>query len=307
MVRARTRRRSAACWSQSLSIWRESRWRVRDVLGRERLRERLAPVLDGREGVGRHLLDGLVVVGRHAVVGDEEVVDGAVGALGAERDAGGDGRLPGRLAALALAQELGVEHLSAGADERVAGGELEAEPGHEGRGGAGVRVVAVDGAEPERDLGQLDGDGVEVDAEDVVVGEEHLDALALAGVAVRVEGLAELGLLAAEVGVGELGDGLVEEGGRAHGGLADGEVQDVVGRHARLVVADELLEGVLHEALREHLGRVVGRRLLAVAPGEAVDEGALLVLEPGAGVSSRTRSSVLPDVLYLPRSRSGTK
>ena len=83
--------------------------------------------------------------------------------------------------------------------------------------------------------------------------------------------LAALALLALQVLLGELVHRLVQERGRAHGRLADGEVENAVGRH---VVRDQLPQGVLDDAAGERLRRVVARRLLPVAAGEAVDEAA---------------------------------
>ncbi|MBK9373598.1 MAG: hypothetical protein IPN03_07650 [Holophagales bacterium] len=63
------------------------------------------------------------------------------------------------------------EDLPPGADKAVAGDELVPEPGD--------GVAGVDGVEPEGNLGQLDGRGVEVDAVNVVVGEVGLGLLLL--------------------------------------------------------------------------------------------------------------------------------
>ncbi len=49
--------------------------------------------------------------------------------------------------------------------------------------------------------------------------------------------------------------------------------QDLVGR----LVLQQFLKGVLHHALGEDFGRVVGRALLAVAAGQAVDKRPLRI------------------------------
>ncbi len=267
-----------------------------------------APAGDGGEGVGAQGLDGFALgalgVGGHAAVAEEEVIHAALGARGAggEGHAGGDGVEPGG-ARGALLVAAGAGHLGAGAvgvgvqlgggedlvpgaHEGVAAAELGAEPGHEeaaiggGRGGVGgvggVGAGAEDGVEPEGDLGELEGDGVLVDAEDVVVGDVHLHSLELVAVARLGDALAQLLLALGEVALGELVDGLVEEGCAAHGGLADGQGQELGGGAARaaVLVVEELAEGVLDEAAGEDLGGVVAGGLLAVASGLAVDEGA---------------------------------
>ncbi len=173
-------------------------------------------------------------------------------------------------------EEVGGVGLAAGSYEGVSGVELEAEPGDEG--------ILVDGVEPEGDFGEFAGDGVEVHAEDVVVGEAHFDLLFLLGVVGVGEGEAGFLLFEAEVGFGELVDGFVEEGGGADGHFADGELEDVVGGFA----GEEFLEGVFDEAAGEGFGGVVGGGFLAVAAGHAVEEAAFGVdeeaLEAGVGV-----------------------
>ena len=84
----------------------------------------------------------------------------------------------------ALSQDLSStccagEHRPARADQRVAAAQVQAEP---------RRLQALDhGVEPERDLGELDGGGVEVDAVDLVQREVRLHLLQLARVLVRVD------------------------------------------------------------------------------------------------------------------------
>ena len=58
-------------------------------------------------------------------------------------------------------------------------------------------------------------------------------------------------------------------------GLADVEVQDVVG----CLVLEQFFERVLDHALGEDVGRVVGRRFLAVPPGQAIDKAALRMVD----------------------------
>ena len=160
-------------------------------------------------------------------------------------------------------EEVGGEDLAAGSDEGVAVVELEAEPGDEGS--------FVDGIEPEGDLGEFDGDGVEVHAEDVVVGEAHFDFLLFPGVVGVGDGKAGFHLLQAEVGFGELVDGFIEEGGGTDGHFADGEAEDFVGGFA----GKKFFEGVFDEAAGKGLRGVVGGGFLAVPAGETVDKLAL--------------------------------
>ena len=164
-----------------------------------------------------------------------------------------------------------LEDLAAGAYQAVAGGEAQAEPG--------ALAGLVEGGKPEGDLGELDGGGVQVHAVAVVGGEAGLHPGLLALVVLGRDGLGPLLLPGLEVGVGQLVHGLDEEGARAHGGLADGEGEDVVGGFlagGRLAffafLPEQLLEGVLDEALGQDFRRVVAGRLLAVAAGEAEDK-----------------------------------
>ena len=85
---------------------------------------------------------------------------------------------------------------------------------------------------------------------------------------------AGLALFAFQVGIGQLIDGFVQEGPAAERGLADVEAKDIVGGF----VFEKLLERVLDDALGKNVGRVVGRRLLAVSAGEAIYEAALQVM-----------------------------
>ena len=161
-------------------------------------------------------------------------------------------------------------NLAAGTDEAVAGEELVAEPRDAGWLGwfAVLGGFAIDGIEPDAHLGQLGGDGVQVHAEGVAVGDIHPDLLECGGVLIVRDAAAQLGLLALQIRLGELIDGLVDERGAAHGGLADGEAQDFVGGLA----LEQFLERILHKAAGEHLRSVVAGALLAIAPSKAVDK-----------------------------------
>jgi len=126
--------------------------------------------------------------------------------------------------------------------------------------------------------------------------------LQLAGVVLVGDAGIELLLLELQVALGQLIDRLVEEGRRTHGRLADRDVEDLVG----VLVLEQLLEGVSDQGAGERLGGIVGGRALAVAPGEAVDEGALgnmrSRLRPCSSVSKTRSASV-----YWSRSAAGTK
>ena len=170
---------------------------------------------------------------------------------------------PERGLAVLGAERRGAEHLPPRAHQRVAADELVAEPRHV--------PAPLDAVQPERDLGQLACDGIEVDPVDVAVGDVELHLLQLVGVLRVRDPLAALALLALQVLLRELVHRLVQECGRAHGGLADREVEDAVGRH---VVRNQLAQGVLDHATGERFRCVVARRLLPVAAREAVDEAA---------------------------------
>jgi len=140
----------------------------------------------------------------------------------------------------------------------------------------------MDGVEPEGDLGQLDGDGIEVDAEDVAVGNHHAHLAGFLLDGVMRDVAVEFLLLAPDVGIGQLVDRLVEEGGGPHGRLADGQPQDRVGGlpvDVALLLADQLLEGVFHQAAGQRSRGVVGGGFLARPTGQAVDEAAAFVPE----------------------------
>ena len=147
--------------------------------------------------------------------------------------------------------------------------------------------VPVDGVEPERDLGELDRHRVQVDSVHVAVGDEPLCPLKLVGVVRVGDPLSHLPLLARQVQLGELVDGLVQEGGGPHRRLAHRKVQDLVRRHR---VRHELAQAVLHEAPGERLRGVVACGLLAVAPPQPVDERS-------PGVPAEPLAAVLVEVV----------
>ena len=163
-----------------------------------------------------------------------------------------------------LPEARALERLPPRAHQRVATHELITEPRHP--------AVLVDAVQPQRDLRELQRHRVQVHAVDVAVGDVVPHLLQLVGVPGVRDAPAKLALLAVEVPLRELVHRLVEERGRAHRRLADGELQDAIGRH---VVRDQLLERVLDDAPGERFRGVVARRLLAVTPGQAVDERAL--------------------------------
>ena len=83
--------------------------------------------------------------------------------------------------------------------------------------------------EPERDLGEVDGHGVAVDAVEATLGDEAArgDNLVFAG---RQLGRGLVGAPRLDEGVAELAAGFDEEGAGAHGGVADLQVEDRLGR-----------------------------------------------------------------------------
>ena len=177
----------------------------------------------------------------------------------------------------AFLQSGGVEHLVARAYQAVARKQLVAKPRHargQGLAGGGV-LLAINGVEPQRDFGQLHGHGVQVHAKHVAVGQVHAHFLQLLRVLVVGDAGFELGLFALQIGLGQLVHGFVQEGGAAHGGLADGEGENVVGLlHAAVFLVQQFFQGVLHQALGEHLRGVVAGAFLPVAARQAVDKAA---------------------------------
>ena len=79
-----------------------------------------------------------------------------------------------------------------------------------------------------------------------------------------------LGLLAFQIGFGQLVDGFIQKGRATHGRLANREVQDFIGGF----VFEQFLEGVFHQGFGKHLRGVIGSGLLPVATRQAVDKGA---------------------------------
>ena len=165
-------------------------------------------------------------------------------------------------------------YLQPGTDDGVAHRESV---GEEGR-----LHVLVDDVEPEGEFAEFDGGGVEVHAIDVVRGDVRLHLLQFVAVAVGLDApvlpaaLTQLLLLVGEVSLSHLVDDLVLEGGGTHGRLQYLQFQQfgggtLAGSH----LVDDALEGVFHRAACEHLGGVVGSRLLAVATVQAIDERAL--------------------------------
>ena len=238
--------------------------------------DRGAPGLQGGECLRRELL-GLLRVDRRPPPGggQHEVVDAAGNIAG--EGAGSDVLLEGRegdvprdvLEVLLAAHLLAAEHGPSGPDEGVAAAQVEPEPGC---------VEPLDHrVEPQRDLGELDRGGVEVDPVDVVEGEVGLRLLQAPGVVVGVDALAELALPAVEVLLGELAHRLDRERARAERGLAHRHREDVAGRGGGAALVEELGEGLADGEPGEDLGGVVGGRLLALAAGEPEHERAGLV------------------------------
>ena len=237
-----------------------------------RLEDGVTPRLERLGVVGAQLF-GLPAVGDRtpAVTGQKEVVHLGGVALGGQPV--GEGAIGGwlhvALAGFGPRAVLQLAHLpggTPGADQAVAPPQLKAQP---------RRLQAgVHGVEPQADLGQLDGGGVEVHPVALVQREVGLYLLEFAEVGVGVEGLPQLGLAALQVLGGQLVDRLVEERPGAQGRLADGEVEQLGGLGdlgaaalgGVVVGAQQLGQGVLDHAAGEHLGRVVAGRTLPVAP-----------------------------------------
>ena len=132
------------------------------------------------------------------------------------------------------------------ADQGVAGDEVHTEPRDE--------CPVINGIQPERDFRQFHCHRIEVHAEHVVVGNEHLHLLLFPAIFVMRDDATGFALLAVEVGFSELIDGFVGERATAKGHFANGEVEDVVG----FLVLEQFLEGIFDEALGQDFGCVVG-------------------------------------------------
>ena len=223
------------------------------------------PPLDCLELLRFEVPDDPVVILRHPWVANQKVIHAmALGAARLEAHTLGLVVVPA-YAPRPRGEVLLRVSLPPGADEGVSTVQLVAKP----------RDVSVltDGVEPQRYLPQLDRDGVEVYAIDVAVGDEHLHALQLVLAAVVGNRLPELLLLAREVCLGKLVDHLVQERRGPHGGLAYGEMQDLVSG----LSLEQLLECVLDETPGQTLWGVVRGGLLAFPARETVDEVPLLV------------------------------
>ena len=167
---------------------------------------------------------------------------------------------------LPLGQRVRRVQAAARADQGVAADQVQAEP-------RGLQAP-VHHVEPDRDLGQLDGGLVEVDAVAVVQRDVRLDPLQGEGALLGFEPVAGLFLAQPQVQRGELVDGLVEERAGAQGGLADPPAEHLGGGGRAALLLDPLLQGELDGDGGQRLGGVVGGAGLPVPAGEAVDERA---------------------------------
>ena len=223
--------------------------------------------------LGGELLGLLLVRDRAPALGREQEVVDVAGRDRARRE-----RLVLRrgVQPLPLGQRVRRVQAAARADEGVAADQVQAEPG-------GLQA-AVHDVEPDRDLGQLDGGLVEVDAVAVVQGDVGLDLLQVEGALVRFEAVAGLFLAQPQVLGGELVDGLVEEraGARARARRpASGAPRPAVTVAALLL--DPLLQGELDGDRGQRLRGVVGGAGLPVPAGQPVDERPGPVADPLAG------------------------
>jgi hypothetical protein len=215
---------------------------------RERLtHKRLVPALAALDRLRIQLLDHLVVVGRHARIGQQEVEDRVCRQL----------RIPGQLLRSVFVPELAglgaacgacrkLVHpvdLAPGADQRVAAHQLLAEPGHK----RPSLLWREDAVEPKAHLRQLHRHRVEVNAEHVLIGQAHLHLLQLGGELLVGDALASFLLAQLQIFLRQLVHHLVQERRRAHRRLADLQLQDV----GRGFTRQQLFQGVLHQALGE--------------------------------------------------------
>ena len=132
----------------------------------------------------------------------------------------------------------------------------------------GQRLAGFQGFQPERDLGQLGGHRVDVDAVDAAA-----DDAAQRG---PDDGVGRLGL-AGFLGGDALGDpagGGDEEVAGAAGGVADGEVEQrrdpFLGGSVRAGLVEQRVERGVEQALDQRGRRVVGAGLLALVAGQCL-------------------------------------
>ena len=180
----------------------------------------LAPALEPVYRLGTEPLHHLVLlVGGHPRVGHQEVIDRPLGAGLAGGEAGRRQAQPVDRARLlvGLAQQIGGGvDLPPGADQAVADPQAEVEKRRLDPG--------LEHAEPERDLAELRRQRVQVDAVAAAVDKVVLHPRELCGVVLGRDELAALGLLALQVGAGELAHRLAQERPGAHRRLADRQV-----------------------------------------------------------------------------------
>jgi hypothetical protein len=163
-------------------------------------------------------------------------------------------------------EQVRAEGLTSRTNEGVPGDKLHVEP----RYGA----TGVDGVEPERDLGELNRDRIEVDTIDVIGGNEGLDLLKFLPVLVMPQALIGFNLPGFEIRVSKLVDRLVEKGAATHGRLTNRQLEDVV----RGFVLQQFLQCILDHTLGQDFRRVIAGGLLTVAARQAVNEGAARVV-----------------------------
>ena len=234
--------------------------------------EFLLPLFDRGKIVRLDVLNDLVVVGTHAGVAGQELVDTpGVGRALVETDIFRRFLIPTTV--LGFFPQLGFQiATAASANQRIATDELRTEPRYE-------RAFA-NGVEPERHFSKFDGDGVEVDAVDVAVGNEHFDALQFGLTPFCGNGSARafrfnaLVLAHFQVHAGKLVDGFIQECGRPHGGFADFELQNIRGM---LNARSQFLERIFDQALGEAVRRVERGAGFAFASRQSVDEGPRLI------------------------------
>jgi len=130
-------------------------------------------------------------------------------------------------------------NLSPCTDEGVAVDKLSTEPRH--------IAILVDRVQPERYLGKLHGNRVQVDTVNIVIGNVHLDFLQFVHTALMTDRLATFSLFAVNICLCKLIDSFVQERRTAHCRLADGKAEYFVSS----LVFQKLLEGILNKALSE--------------------------------------------------------
>ena len=120
----------------------------------------------------------------------------------------------------------------------------------------GEGVILREGGEPEGELGEVGRHRVAIDAVEAALGDEAAGVEQLVFIG-RDDGLAAVVQPRGDEGIAELAAGLDEEGAGADGGVADFEVEDLLGRGVFAEPGEDRLEGLADDGRGEGARGVV--------------------------------------------------